>query len=435
MLTNTGPVNLTDEHGAQYLTVQAVNPLSWPPNLGVLAQGNQQQPDEFNLLVVYNPPSGGVGVSAPVLLEQFNSLTLGTVAATFSNTSVLISVESFADQPDLALSAFDLMNYDASHATPSITLSGLYDGETATWTPLPDLLESGPDDANFVVEVESNGVARLRFGDNTNGKFPASGTLFTASYRIGNGTAGNVGAESLTYFAGDSRIQACANPLSAAGGVDPETNDQICRRAPQAFMTQERAVSMADYETVTESNTQVKQAVAVLRWTGSWYTVFIAAEPQNAGNLTPALQKSLTCLVDRYRLAGQDVQLESPQYVPLEIELTVCVDPDYFQSDVKQALLAVLGSQTQPNGQPGYFNPDNFAFGQTVYLSPIYAAARQVAGVTSVGARVFQPQGVPTKSYLKRGEIPLGSLQIAQMDNDPSYPNHGRLTLVMQGGK
>jgi hypothetical protein len=42
---------------------------------------------------------------------------------------------------------------------------------------------------------------------------------------------------------------------------------------------------------------------------------------------------------------------------------------------------------------------------------------------------------VPTKSYLKRGEIPLGSLQIAQMDNDPSYPNHGRLTLVMQGGK
>jgi hypothetical protein len=70
-----------------------------------------------------------------------------------------------------------------------------------------------------------------------------------------------------------------------------------------------------------------------------------------------------------------------------------------------------------------------------VYLSPIYAAARQVAGVTSVSARVFQPQGVPTKAYLKRGEIPLGALQIAQMDNDPSYPNHGRLTLVMQGGK
>jgi predicted phage baseplate assembly protein len=286
-----------------------------------------------------------------------------------------------------------------------------------------------------VVEIESNGVARLRFGDGTNGRFPDSGTVFTAAYRIGNGTAGNVGANSLTFFAGDPRIESCTNPLPAAGGVDPETNDQICRRAPQAFMTQERAVSMTDYENVTESNSQVKQAVAELRWTGSWYTVFIAAEPDNAGNLTPALKKTLTKTVNRYRLAGQDVQLESPQYVPLQIKLTVCVDPDYFQANVKQALVAVLGCQMQANGQPGYFAPDTFSFGETVYLSPIYAAARKVAGVMSVSASAFQPQGIATKGYLRRGEIPLGPLQIAQMDNDPSYPNRGQLTLVMQGGK
>jgi hypothetical protein len=68
-------------------------------------------------------------------------------------------------------------------------------------------------------------------------------------------------------------------------------------------------------------------------------------------------------------------------------------------------------------------------------LSPIYVAARQVAGVTSVRAKFFQPQGEATQSYLNQGEIPLGPLQIARMDNDPSYPNHGQLTLVMQGGK
>ncbi len=434
-LSNSGTVELLDAHGAPYLTVQAVTPLSWPPNFGVLAQGNLEPPDSFNLLLVYNPSSGGVGVQAPVVVGQFDGLTLATIAQTFAAASVLISVDSFAEQPSLSLSAFDLMNYDATAAAPSITLSGSYDGDTTSWTPLPDLLESGPSDPNFVVEIESSGAARLRFGDNTNGKFPDSGTIFTASYRIGNGTQGNVGAESLIYFAGDPRIQSCTNPLPASGGVDPETNDQICRRAPQAFMTQERAVTMTDCENVTESNPQVKQAVATLRWTGSWYTVFIAAEPENAGNLTPALAKALTKTVNRYRLAGQDIQLESPQYVPLEIELIICVDPDYFQADVKQALLQALGSGTQPNGQPGYFAPDSFAFGQTVYLSPIYVAARQVAGVTSVRAKVFQPQGVATQSYLQAGEIPLGPLQIARMDNDPSYPNHGQLTLVMMGGK
>jgi predicted phage baseplate assembly protein len=415
--------------------VQPVNPLSWPPNFGVLAQGNQQQPSEFNLLLVYNPPSGGAGVQIPVVVEQFNNLSLGTVAQAFDAGSMLISVESFDQQPNLALSAYDLMNYDATQAAPSISLTGVYDSGSTTWTPLPDVLESDPADPNFVVEIESTGAARLRFGDNTKGQFPSSGTVFTANYRIGNGTAGNLGAESLVFFAGDPRIVACTNPMPASGGVDPETNDQICRRAPQAFMTQERAITMADYETVTESNPQVEQAVAELRWTGSWYTVFIAAEPLNAGNLTRSLKKSLTRTVNRYRLAGQDIQLESPQYVPLEIKLTVCVDPDYFQAHVKQSLLQVLGSQTQPNGQPGYFAPDNFAFGQTVFLSPIYAAARAVAGVTSITATVFQPQGIATRQYLHRGQIPLAPLQIAQMANDPSYPNHGQLTLVMQGGK
>jgi hypothetical protein len=435
MLPNSGSVELVDSHNVPYLTVQATNPLSWPPNFGVLAQGNLLDPSTFNLLLVYNPPSGAVGVQIPVVVEQFNDLSLGAIVQSFAAASDLIQVESFDQEPNPSLSAFDLMNYDASEAMPSISLTGSYENNTTLWTPEADLLESGPTDTNFVVEVESTGAAHLRFGDSTNGEFPASGTSFTATYRIGNGSSGNVGAESLVFLAGDPRIQSCSNPLPAAGGVDPETDDQIRRRAPQAFLTQERAIIMPDYVTVAETNPQVKQAVASLRWTGSWYTVFIAAEPQCGGNLTLALRKALTRTINRYRLAGEDIQLESPQYIPLEIKLVVCVNPNYFKADVRQSLLQILGSQMLPNGQDGLFDPDIFSFGQTVYLSPIYAAARRVAGVTSITATVFQPQGVPTQSYLLQGEISLGPLQIARMDNDPSYPSHGQLTLVMQGGK
>jgi len=100
----------------------------------------------------------------------------------------------------------------------------------------------------------------------------------------------------------------------------------------------------------------------------------------------------------RFRLAGQDLELVSPQYVSLQIDLEICVDPDYFQSDVKQALLAVLGNQILPNGQKGLFFPDNFTFGQVVYLSLVYAAARSVAGVRAVRAVHFQPQGASNLS-------------------------------------
>jgi predicted phage baseplate assembly protein len=333
-------------------------------------------------------------------------------------------------------SATSLTTIDPRQAIPAIRLAGTFDGRTSDWTARQDLLESGESDRVFVVEVESDGTAYLRFGDDVNGKRPDAGTQFVASYRIGNGSAGNVGADSLVVLAaGDARIVACRNPLPAVGGVDPETIDQIRRRAPQAFLTQERAVSMPDYEAVAESDPRVDRAVASLRWTGSWYTVYVAAEPRGGGNLTTTLQRSLTRTIDRYRLAGQDLQLDSPQYVSLELVLAVCVDPAYFQADVEQALLQVLGNRVLPNGQKGFFSPDNFTFGQTVYLSPIYRVARSVAGVLTVQATKFQPQGVNTPVYLSQGEIKLGALQIARLENDRSYPDHGQLTLVMQGGK
>jgi Baseplate J-like protein len=438
MLSNTAAVNLQDLGSPPevYLTLEPSSPSTWPVLFGVSAQPSAN-PLYFDLQVVYDPSTGGVGVTLPVTLEQFSNLSLATAATQINGNSTLITVESFARTAATSLSAFALMNFDPSQAVPSISLSGTTNTNTETWSPKQDLLESGESDTVFVVEVEWDGTATLRFGDNTNGRMPESGTVFIARYRIGNGTAGNLGADSLIFLAAhDARIKACRNPLPAAGGTDPETNDQIRRRAPQAFLTQERAVTMADYAAVTELNPQVDKAVATLRWTGNWYTVFIAVEPQGAGNLTPTLQQSLKKSVERYHLAGQDLELHSPQYVPLQVVLEICVDPTYFQADVQRALLDVLGSGVSPNGQKGLFYPDNFTFGQPVYLSPIYVAARSVAGVVAVRATTFQPQGVPaTQQYLDAGEITIGSLQIARLANDPSLPNHGQLTLVLEGGK
>jgi hypothetical protein len=442
MLSNTGSVPV-QEPGVPpviYLTLQARNPAAWPQSFGVLAQATGEPP-AFNLLVVYNPSSGGVGVNLPVPVEVLPSTSLASQGPT--TESGLISVWSFSNEPSPSLSAYDLMNYDPSQAVPVIALEGTpTEGTPSAWTlpmsssgPETDLLESGESDQVFVVEVETDGTATLRFGDDTNGKRPDSGTSFVANYRIGNGTAGNVGADSIVHFASEAPIIACRNPLPATGGTDPETCDQIQRRAPQAFLAQERAVTPADYQNATEMNPLVDRAAASLRWTGSWYTVFVAVEPRGAGNLNKSLKQSLEKSVGAYRLAGQDLEFDSPQYVSLEISLTICVDSNYFQLDVQQALLQVLSSGTLANGQNGLFYPDNFTFGQTVYLSPVYAAARSVPGVVTVTATVFQPQGVSTNVYLDAGEIPLGPLQIARLDNNPDYPDHGQLTLVMEGGK
>lgn len=434
-LPNSGTLTLQDASATPYLTVQPANPLSWPPLFAVLTQGNLTAPTLFNLLLMYQPPSGGVGVQSPVVVESFNDVSLATVADISNSASSLLTVLSFEGEPNPGVSAHELIHYDASQALPAITLTSLLNQQSAKWAPQPDLLADGPSDRYFVVEIEYNGKAYLRFGDNTNGKRPEKLTQFTASYRIGNGTAGNVGADSIIYVAGDPRIQSCTNPLPASGGIDSETTAQVRRRAPQAFLTQERAITMTDYANVTMQNPQVEDAYAVPRWTGSWYTVFITAEPESGETLSKSQACAVTKYVNRYRLAGQDLQLEPPDYVSLNIKLIVCVDPDYFQAKVQESLSQVLGSGCLPNGQPAFFAASNFKLGQTVYLSRIYQAARTVTGVQSVTAHTFEPQGVKTKAYLRTGEIPLGPFQVARLDNDPSRPANGQLTLVMKGGK
>ncbi len=435
MLTNSGSVDLLDTANNPYLRVSALTPSGWSSAFGVSALPDPQNASNFELNIVYNP-SSGLGVATPVIVERFRNLSLSTAAGQINPQSVLIRIDSFSQTAHPTLSASELANVDPNTAVAAISLIGNLNGLSSYWTPRQDLLESGESDLTFVVEVESDGAARLRFGDNLNGRTPETGTRFTADYRVGNGTAGNVGADSLIFLASaDARILSCRNPLPAAGGTDQETADQIRRRAPHAFLTQERAVTLADYEARTDTSPQVEQSVATLRWTGSWYTVFVAVEPKGGGNLGRALKKSLKRNLERYRLAGQDLELDSPDYVSLEIALEICVDPDYFQSDVQQTLLQVLSNRLLLDGRKGLFYPDNFTFGQTVYLSSVYVAARSVAGVRAVVATKFQPQGFDDPQFLARGEIAIGELQVARLENDPSYPDHGRLTLLLEGGK
>lgn len=134
-------------------------------------------------------------------------------------------------------------------------------------------------------------------------------------------------------------------------------------------------------------------------------------------------------------MAGHDLRVNQPVQVSLEINLLVCVRAGYFRSDVRRGLLDVLGNRQRADGTRGLFHPDNFSFGQTFFLSPLYAAARTVPGVASVQVTRLQRQGQADPKPLADGFIRLGRLEIARLDNDPNFPEHGVLRLNLHGGK
>ena len=331
-----------------------------------------------------------------------------------------------------------LIPRDPHDALPQIPdLRGELDSVVSRWIPRRDLLASGGDTTDVVVETENDGLALLRFGDDTHGRRPDEGTVFTATYRVGNGIAGNVGADTIAHIVTSVAgvFNSVNNPLPAAGGVDPENIEAARRDAPQAYRTQERAVTAVDYAAAAERRADVQRAAATFRWTGSWHTVFVTADRFGGAPVDARFKSRLRRHLERFRMAGYDLELDGPRYVALDVALHICVLADYFRSDVLRAVQAELGTGVLPDGRLAVFHPDNFSFDEPVYLSRIVAAAQSVEGVEAVWVQKFERMGRPDSSAVDTGVLPMGRLEIAEMANSPNFRERGRLTLETGGGK
>lgn len=326
---------------------------------------------------------------------------------------------------------------------PAIYLSTFADAShPEKWTPVHDLLSSHESSTEFVVEVEADGTVYLRFGDDVQGARPKSGTKFLATYRIGNGAAGNIGADSLAHLVsstltGSSAINFLRNPLRAQGGIEQETIEEARQNAPSAFRVQERAVIPADYEEICvrpeladRCGIDVQRVAATPRWTGSWYTTFVTVDRLGGEKVDDEFETKLRGCLERFRMAGQDLEIDAPKYVSLEIEMGVCIKPGYFFSHVKKALMEVFSDQILPDNSKGLFHPDNLTFNQPVYLSALIAAAQNVTGVESVVVRKFQRQRLDSNSALLAGKLDIGRLEIARLSNDPNFPERGSFTVT-----
>ncbi|HEX6202097.1 MAG TPA: putative baseplate assembly protein [Thermoanaerobaculia bacterium] len=333
--------------------------------------------------------------------------------------------------PPVLPPAADALGSDPAAALPALVLTGA-DGP---WVPRRDLLSSGPFARELVVEMDEERRATLRFGDDRHGKRPDAGAVFVSRYRVGNGLEGNVGAGTLVQALTDAGgIRRVRNPLPAAGGAAAEPVEEARQYAPQAFRTQRRAVTEDDYARAAELHPEVSRAAATMRWTGSWRTVFVTVDRRGGRAVDADFEAALRDHLGTYRMAGYDLEVDGPRPVPVDLELFVCVEPGYRRSDVGRELLRTLGSAALPDGRRGLFHPDAWTFGQTVYLSPVVAAAAAVDGVESVRAVRFQRWGRLDEGELDDGELPVGRLEIARLDNDPSLPENGRLVLDLRGG-
>ncbi|WP_158892923.1 putative baseplate assembly protein [Amycolatopsis anabasis] len=328
---------------------------------------------------------------------------------------------------------------DPRAALPAI---GVTDQYGKPWEPRRDLLESGPADRHFVGELTDTGRIALRFGDGRNGaRYPLGDprdplkAKLRARYRVGNGAVGNVGREAINRIVFCSTrvggITVVRNPLPATGGVDPEPVSEVRRRAPREPRHRLlRAITAADYAALAGRVPGVQRAAGDLRWTGSWYEAQVAVDPVGATGAPDWLLDEVREALHRYRRIGHDLAVSSAALVPLELALRVEVRPDHVTGHVRTALRRVLGS-----GRGGFFHPDNLTFGTPVRISQVIAVAAAVPGVLHVEVTELERLFGPLGTALDTGVLPIRPLEVAQLDDDPTRPENGRLRLDMRGGR
>ena len=335
------------------------------------------------------------------------------------------------------------LKQDVRNAVPEIRLiSHDENAGKQLWLPLQDLLSGRSEDLYFVAEIDDEGYAHLRFGNGELGKKPLPGMKFEAEYRIGNGLSGNVGAGSISHAVYRNSfpdgILKVRNPLPAQGGTESEAVSEAKLLAPHEFRKDlQRAVIPDDYAAIVlkEFKGKVQNAVAKLRWNGSWHEVWVAVDPYGREEADQVLLDEIARKLHRYRLIGHDLRVRSAHRVPLDIGLTICIGPNFLQGHIKAELLKIFSNKTLTDGTLGFFHPDNLTFGDDIYLSKIIAAAQAVQGVESVKVTRMKRWGKAENNEIENGVLPLSPLEIARLDNDPVFPENGKLSLDVRGGR
>ena len=337
---------------------------------------------------------------------------------------------------------------DARRARPLLALApvgGAGDGDAAgggrPWTVVRDLVGSLPGSRQVMVEVDDAGRGHLRFSPGDQPVGPVE-----ASYQVGQGAAGNVPAGAINAIAGRnpaaaaavSVVQSLGNPLPAAGGTDPESITAAKAALPGAFLVdQPRALVAADYTAIAERVAGVRRAATMLRWTGTRYAADVAVQPAAGEDPGPELLAAVDDALWPARRIGHELWVRPPSYQPVVLGLNVDIGPDAVRAVVADVLAALLGSGWQADGTPALFSPQRMGFGQPVYASPIVAAVQDVPGVEAVTLTrlgFLDRPGAPVPAQVPE-RLRVRAREIARLDNDPNAPEHGYVTINLQGGR
>jgi predicted phage baseplate assembly protein len=252
------------------------------------------------------------------------------------------------------------------------------------WHPVDVLADAGPRDQSYAEEYGAGPGVTVRFGDGVHGsRLPNGVENVTATYRVGAGPVGNVGAGRVQQLTSRPLgVGAVTNPLPMTGGTPGDAPADTREVVPLRTLALDRLVSVADYADFAAAHAGIAKAAAARLPEAGREVVHVTVAALGDVPLDPGdlLLTSLERTLAAYGDPHLPVRVAVRDELWLVLSAGLKVGPDYLFDDVatrvRARLLDVAG-----------FHRVRLA--EAVYLSELVRAMQRTAGVDYVDVDVF----------------------------------------------
>jgi hypothetical protein len=357
---------------------------------------------------------------------SYNFVVLEETTVTKSNTSFffenldiyegsLVSYVFNYTENSNPKSVFVLPDNNIDTTTISVSVSpNVGNTSTQVYNQVTDILDITSTSNVYFLQESKNGNYEIYFGDGVVGKALNDGAVVTVTYLVTNGVAAN----QTNGFVAASSIGAYSDIVVdvvdvASGGSTRETVDSIKYSAAAQYATQNRLVTVKDYESYIKSKYPSVDSLSV--WGGETETpkvfgkVYIALKPKaNYFISETEKQRIIDDIINPKSIVSVSAEIRDAQFLYLIVESRVQYDPKKTSSDegtirtnIRQAIL-------------DYRDTNLNKFAGTFILSKLQDAIDVTNGDSIIGSetvvrvqRRFQPQLNESVSYTIKYNVPI----------------------------
>lgn len=257
------------------------------------------------------------------------------------------------------------------------------------WTDVTrELVQDTDDKRHYWTEIDSDGYTWIVFGSGLDGKIPPEGlNNLQAFYRVGGGSETNVGANTITVLVSPlSGIKAVFNPISAKGGEDRETIEEVKMNAPRSLRTTNRAVTKYDYEVISLRIPGVLKAHAKTDINiGNLVHVYLVYKDNFDKD---SVKLDVFNLLEDLKTITTKVSVEEAHFIPVSLKITANIGEIYQNPTLKTLIEETLTDRLAPR---------NREFGKGELLFQIYSSIGGINGIEniSIDRMTIIPQPVP----------------------------------------